>query len=321
MEHWSGKEEQAGSLWQIRLFFALYRKLGFDGMRILLYPVAFFFFLFSPSARRVSRSFLSKVHRKLEISRNPGMGDVYRHIYSFSYSLLEKLVAWAGDMHSSELLEMTEDIATLKRQLSEKQGAVIICSHLGNIEMLRAFANHETGDYIPQFGVHSVVDFSVTGTFNTFMEEVNPDSMVRLVNASTIDPGTIIRLQDNINKGDLVVIAGDRTAKNNMANNTEMTFIGETAYFPQGTFILANLLEAPVYFMFAVRENDRDFESPYEFHVYRSSVDVGGSRKERKQKILRFTEEFVSHLEALCLKHPYQWYNFFGFWDNPQFKS
>ncbi len=224
-------------------------------------------------------------------------------------------------MHSGSLLEMTDDISVLKKQLSEKRGAVVICSHLGNIEMLRAMANHDSGYGIPQFRVHSVVDFSVTDTFNRLMEETNPQSMVQLVNASSIDPGTIINLKENIIAGDLVVIAGDRTAKNNTMKNTEVSFFGETAYFPQGAFILASLLEAPVYFMFAVRENDKDFTSPYEFHVYRSSIDTGGSRRERREKIKKLTEEFVSHLEALCLNHPYQWYNFFGFWDKPQTKQ
>lgn len=317
MAHWSSKKEKSGSLWQMRFFFWIYKKLGFRGMSYFLHPLTFFFFLFSLSTRRISSSFLSKVFDLSGVERKPGIKDVYRHIYSFSFSLIEKLAAWAGDLHSSQLLEMTDDIRALKAQLTEGKGAVIICSHLGNIEMLRAFASHETGDFIPGFGVHSVVDFSVTGNFNKLVEEVDPQSMVQLVNASAIDPGTIIYLQDRINEGDLVVIAGDRTARGNVTKSTEISFLGDMAYFPQGAFVLATLLEAPVYYMFALRESDVDFFSPYEFFVYRSSVYAGGSRRERNEKISRFTKEFVYHLEKLCIEHPYQWYNFFGFWDKP----
>ena len=317
MAHWSGNKEKSGSLWQMRLVFTLYKKIGFKGMRFFLHPITFFYYIFSPSTRKVSLSFLGKVHNINGYEKRPGIKEIYKHIYSFSYSLIEKLAAWSGDMHSSGLITKSDDIQVLKDQLSNKKGAVIICSHLGNVEMLRAFANHERGEYIPQFGINSVVDFSVTSKFNLLLKEINPDSMIHLINASAIDAATIITLQDRLQEGEIVVIAGDRTAKNNRMRSTEISFLGKQAYFPQGAFIMASLLDSPVYYMFAVRENDSDYNSSYEFHVYKAKTDFKTSRKNRKEKLQVVTQEFVQHLESLCLAHPYQWYNFFDFWENP----
>ncbi|MDA3810733.1 MAG: hypothetical protein PF518_10465 [Spirochaetaceae bacterium] len=318
MSHWSGTKEKGGTLWQMRLLFILYKKIGFRGMRVFLHPITFFYFIFSPSTRKISLSFLKRVSQVKGSGKNPGNKDVYWHIYSFCYSLIEKVAAWSGDLHSSGLIDKSDDIQKLKEQLTDKRGAVIICSHLGNIEMLRAFANHERGESIPQFGINSVVDFSVTSKFNQLLKEINPESMIHLINASAIDPSTIISLQDKINDGEIVVIAGDRTAKKNRLKSTKINFFGKQAYFPQGAFVLAGLLESPVYYMFALREDDLDFSSSYEFHVYRAKVDFKTSRRERNKKLQEITEEFVRYLEFLCLEHPYQWYNFFDFWDKPQ---
>lgn len=312
--HWSGEKEKKGSLWQMRFVFFLYRILGFKGFRFFLHPVAFFFFLFSPSSRRISRDFQEKVARQKNCGQKVSGLQIYRHFFSFSHALIEKLAAWAGDLHSSKLIEMTQDITSLKEALQKKQGAVILCSHLGNVEMLRALANNESGDYIPEFQVQSVVDFSVTSNFNQLLKEVNPESMVKLINASSIGPDSIIYLRQRIEAGDLVVIAADRTARNNRQKNTELTFLGQEAAFPQGAFVLAILLEAPVYYMFGLRQQDLNYSSPYEFHVYRSKIQFDAARRNRQQCINQATQEFAGYLENLCLEHPLQWYNFFDFW-------
>ncbi len=314
-KHWSEYKEKGGSIWHMKLLFSLYRLLGKGFFQILLHPVVFFFYLCSPRTRRISRAYLSRVHSVSGDGGEVKSSEIYRHIFSFSYSLLEKLSAWAGDMHSSGMKEMTPGVKQLKEQLSRKEGAVIIGSHLGNMEMLRAFASLETGDYLPPFGIHSIVDFSGTAKFNQLLKEINPESMVHLVNASDISADRIISLQQAIEQGDLVIIAGDRTAKNNRMKNTCVSFLGDEAYFPQGAFTMATLLEGSIYYMFALRSDDRDLNSPYEFHVYPSEHPLGKSRRERKKILQNLTEEFVGHLEKLCLAHPSQWFNFYDFWE------
>jgi predicted LPLAT superfamily acyltransferase len=138
--------------------------------------------------------------------------------------------------------------------------------------------------------------------------------MVRLVSAKNIGADTIIVLKERIASGELVVVAGDRTPARNSGGISEVSFLGELAYFPQGAFILASLMDAPLFFMFGLREDDRDFDSPYGFYVYRACTDVSGTRRERRVKIPALIEEFATRLESLCVAHPLQWYNFYDFW-------
>jgi predicted LPLAT superfamily acyltransferase len=320
MDHWSEQKEKGGGFWQLRLMLTIYQKIGARRIRAFLYPIVLFFFLFSPTLRGVSFRFFVRV-AKIGGLPPPRPRDVFRHFFSFSFSLVEKIAAWSRDLGLARLSFKTPDAQGLVELVRGGTGAFVICSHLGNSEVLRALASTEVALMLPRFGITSIVDFSGTARFNRLLEEINPGSMVRLVSASDIGADTIIILKERIASGELVIVAGDRTPARNRSSVSQVSFLGEPAYFPQGAFILASLMDAPVYFMFGVREDDGDFDSTYGFHVYKAMTDVAGSRRERMVKIQALMREFVGRLESLCVAHPYQWYNFFDFWKAPAVES
>ena len=125
----------------------------------------------------------------------------------------------------------------------------------------------------------------------------------------------MIALKERVDSGGLVVIAGDRVAAANRDKVIALDFLGERARFPYGPFLLADLLEAPVYFMSALRARDLDWRSPYEFHVRRAHSPSGGGRKGREARAAALGAEYAAALEREALEHPYQWYNFFDFWE------
>ena len=96
------------------------------------------------------------------------------------FHILEKLSAWAEDIKVKDLGYISPDAVALKNQLQKKLGAVVLCSHLGNTEMLRALASLEAGISLPHFQINSIVDFSGTTRFNQLLKEINPKSMLGL---------------------------------------------------------------------------------------------------------------------------------------------
>ena len=54
-------------------------------------------------------------------------------------------------------------------------------------------------------------------------------------------------------------------------------------------------------------------EEAYDFYLHRAKIDFT-SRAKRKENLEKIVQEYVGYLEELCVKHPYQWYNFFDFW-------
>ncbi|MBN2351226.1 MAG: hypothetical protein JXD23_01560 [Spirochaetales bacterium] len=313
MAHWSDQKEMMGCIWQMRLMYRLSRSLPPAALSLILRVTVLFFYLFSFEARRVSLKFLSAV-AALEGRPAPRVRDVLRHLFCFARVLLEKLAAWAGDIGVKDIVFVGPDIEPIWERLAARRGAVVLCSHLGNTEMLRALASREAGVSLPDFRINSIVDFTGTSKFNRLLREINPDSMIRLHHASSVGPETVIELSRRMEQGELVVIAADRTAARNRSRTGRVSFLGREARFPLGAFVLASLLDAPVYHMFAVRRDDLDFQSPYEFHLHRSRFSLGGSRKERMVQVQALMEEYVGLLESLCRRHPYQWYNFFDFW-------
>jgi predicted LPLAT superfamily acyltransferase len=81
--------------------------------------------------------------------------------------------------------------------------------------------------------------------------------------------------------------------------------------------LLASLLNAPVYMVFAFRQKDLSLLSHYDLHIRRCDISFAGSRREREAGIQELGRRFAGLLEEYCKQHPYQWYNFFDFWAKP----
>lgn len=298
----------------MRAMLIAYRVLGPRGLRFIVYPAVFVFFLFSPETRRVSMEYLRReatYHRRPE----PQRLDVYRHLVSFVFSMFEKIAAWSDDIDLTNIRFGGDDVRELQNLLEDGRGAVLICAHIGNVELLRALATQQKTGVIREIGVTSIVDFGGTEEFNKLIRMINPLSMIRLIGAASVGIETVLDLQRRLEEGELVAIAADRTAAENRDTVVRVPFLGADAPFPQGVFVLAGLLEAPVFFMFGVRERDLDPASPYVLHVSRARSALDGPRKDRYYRVRRVVEEYVDHLERLCRDHPFQWYNFFDFWD------
>jgi predicted LPLAT superfamily acyltransferase len=183
------------------------------------------------------------------------------------------------------------------------------------MEFIRALAGLNRTGVSREIPVNAIVDFTVTAHFNRMLTELNPKSMTHLVSAKEIGPETIILLQERLAAGELVVIAGDRTSGSENSRFLSLPFFGEEAAFPYGPFFLASLLEAPVYFVFALRQKDISLSSPtYVLRLHKCGVSFDCPRREREGRIKELASCFALRLEQYCKEHPYQWYNFYDFW-------
>src|SRR5690606_28002115 len=72
---------------------------------------------------------------------------------------------------------------------------------------------------------------------------------------------TAIDLKTRIDRGEFIVILGDRTPVSPDGRVQPAEFLGENAPFAQGPFILAALMDCPVYLMFCLKRGGK-------YHVY-----------------------------------------------------
>ena len=284
-----------------------YRVLGRPGFSLLLYPVILYFYLVNGTARRASTDYLRRINmdiagRKM-LGRSPAQLRTFRHFMCFGEAILDKFRAWTGKLQLKDIsFENRETFAALQES---GQGAVLIASHLGNVEVSRALATHKTN-----LKITALVHTKSAKRFNRLMREENPDSSVSIIQTTEVGPGTAMLLkQKKVDDGEFVVIVGDRTPVGESLRVIWAPFLGRPAPFPEGPFVLAAILKCPVLLIFCLKHNDR-------FRViYEPFCDVIDMPRARRREVLsELVIRYAKRLEFHCLNHPYQWFNFFDFW-------
>jgi predicted LPLAT superfamily acyltransferase len=147
------------------------------------------------------------------------------------------------------------------------------------------------------------------------LKEINPDFETNNIDADSIGPETIFALQNEVENGGLVVILGDRTSAHS-EKCIKHDFLGKTACFPYGVYLIASLLKAPVFFVFGLRTKSASLFPKNNIFVEKAKTDFDCNRAEAKKRIVELCGEYAATLEKYSIKYPNQWYNFYDFWQN-----
>ena len=316
--HWSKHKEQAAGYGPVKFLLILFRLLPVVILRVIAFPVGFFYFIFSKKGRTESRRFLQKaapciktpaIAKKCRSILGP-----LRHIISFSLALVEKLQSWGGKFPFKDIHFQDDDVEELIRDMENGKGTFVITSHLGNIELLRGLASLNQTGVSRKVPVTAIVNMKVSKQFTRMLGELNSQSSLDIISADDIGAHTAVLLEEKLAAGEMVTIAGDRTSVDGAAKNLRIPFLGEDAPFSPGVFYLAVLMKAPVYFIFGLRRKDLSLIPKYEMHVHKSGLSQECSRKERLERSSELARLYAAFLESYCKEQPFQWYNFYDFW-------
>ncbi|MCG9697833.1 glycosyltransferase family 2 protein [Shewanella sp. Isolate11] len=304
-QHWSSIGER-GSYWGIKLLASSYKIGGHWLCRAIMYPVICYFFLSGKNARAASLDFLRQV-QKVEPNHPQLQGEInwrhsLNHFLAFGNAALDRIDAWCDRIQLSQVDFPDREI--LASQLEQGNGAVLLVSHLGNLELCRAISIHQR-----KVKVNVMVLTQNAENFNRVLKQLNPDSDLNLIQVTELGPSTSMLLHEKIQQGELVVIAGDRTSSNSEGRVVYAPFMDKPAPFPQGPFILAGLLDCPVYLMFCLREQGR-----YRVHLEHFADTLKGPRAGRSERLQQAIVSYSERLEHYAKREPLQWFNFFDFW-------
>lgn len=305
MKNWYEHKEKTKLGYKLMLF--MLKAMPSALMRAMAFPIGFFYFLSAREAKKSIKTFLENL-KSFSNSKFPKFFAM-KNIISFSLNLVENVQSWAGKLDFSNLLiQENEAYLDFQKNVEEKKGLVLVISHLGNPQMLRGIILGNKN-----VKINTIMDLQLSAGFHSLLKKINPDSSIELINASDFGPETIIMLQEKISNGEIVVIAGDRKSAKT-EKFVESSFLGKTAGFPYGVFLMVALLNAPTYFMTALRKKDLSIYPQYEIFFKKNEMDFDCPRKERESRIIQSVKTYVQNLETLCVKKPLQWYNFFDFW-------
>ena len=303
--HWASLGEHtfvAG----VRLLFWVYRVLGRLPFRLCLYPVVADYWATRGDARRASLDYLQKLEASTgSLGHAPAWRDTLRHFLSFADAILDKLLAVSGGMPQGSLLSEGEE--GLVALCAQGRGAVIVTGHIGCMELCRISAERHRG-----IRLNVLVHTRHAERFNRILQQLHPDSEVRFIQVTEVNPATAMLLADKVAQGEFVAIAGDRVpVRQSMA--VPARFLGHEAQWPVGPYVLAALLKCPLYAMACVRERGMQ-GSGYVLRVHCLAEQVALPRNARREAMADHAQQFAGWLETLLARAPMAWFNFFPFW-------
>lgn len=300
-QHWSTMEER-GSVLGMRILLSVYRVLGRYILWIFLFPVVFYFYLSGKKQRTASFEFLTRVNQVLGRKQKVSQRSILKHFCCFADSAFDKIDAWVGKLTPDMVKYEPEN--KMKEIVERGRGAVFIGSHLGNLEVCRALSR---GRYQAKINVLVFTENAVK--FNQVLSQVCPDINLDMIQLKDIGPDLAISLKGKVDNGEIVVIVGDRTSVSVAGRVVYKPFLGQKAPFSQGPFILATLLDCPVYWLFCLKQG-KHFRVVFEYVADTLKV----ARKERQQALDSVIGQYAQRLEHYTLQAPYQWFNFYNFW-------
>lgn len=313
--HWAQEKEVVSTNRPLKFVLSLVKLLPEPVVLSFAYPVAFFYYLTSKRARKVSKIYQQNL-KDYTGGKSPKRISPFSQILSFSMTIVEKMEGWLGKFSYERLVFHDDDSEEFLERLNNGQGAIVLGSHLGNMELLRSMTGFDRTGVNHSVPVTIIMEMKSTEQFNKLLMEINPKAAMNVISTSEIGPATIEKIQDTLDAGGLVVIAGDRTSSNETTRKRciKVPFLGKEADFPYGVFLIPALLEMPVYYMFGLREKTASLFPKYNMFIEKSKVSLQCCRKERDSKLKEFCAEFVDKMEKFCVEYPYQFYNFYDFW-------
>ncbi|MFN9473054.1 acyltransferase [Acidovorax sp.] len=300
--HWAqlGENTFVAGMW---LLYQVHRFLGRWPFRLCLYPVVAYYWLVSPVARRASLQYLQRMQAAHGLwPTTPGWRQSQRHFRMFAEVILDKLLALTGRYRF-------ESVAVTGRERLDAlahtgQGAVVVTAHMGCIELCRALAERRTG-----LRLNILVHTAHAERFNRVLQRLAPDSGVQLLQVTEFNAATAMLLAERVARGELIAIAGDRVPVRE-SRITHAPFLGHQAPFPCGPYILASVLECPLFFMGCVHEG-----AGYAVEFVPLAERVLLPRGRRDEAMAGYAGLFAQQLERMLRRSPCDWFNFFPFWE------
>ena len=284
-------QPERGSRAAMALMSWLTVKCGRPATRWLLPPICLYYAAFAPRARRASRAFLERA-----LARKASLGDVLRHQHAFASTLHDRFF-FAQPAGLKVSICGAEEV---ERLLAKGRGCLLVGSHLGSFEVLRALGR-----------MHGK-------RVNVVMHEANARKMQATfpeLQAGVIasgEAGTMLRIKECLERGEVVGILGDRIVGEERA--LARPFLGDLAPFPLGPWLLATTLGVPVALFFGLYRGEDRYDVRFEVVCEGEAL----ARPERSATAERWLDHYVARLEHYARAAPYNWFNFYDFWDAPR---
>ena len=288
------EQRERSSVAAIRVLVWITLALGRRAGRLLLYPACLYFLAFSPRAGAASRQYLARV-----LGRPPRLRERFRHFYTFATVALDRIFFLKGRFREFDVRLEGEPI--LKAALESGQGCLLVGAHIGSFEALRALGREQP------IRVSLVMYEENARKVVAVTRAIDPDLAQAIVPLGRFD--SMLQVADRLERGEWIGVLADRALDNGAL--VSVPFLGEPAGFPASPFRIAAMLKRPVVLMVALYRGGTRYDLHFERLLDPAELDRRGV-----EAVQQWAARYAERLESYCRMAPYNWFNFYDFWDD-----
>jgi predicted LPLAT superfamily acyltransferase len=293
--HWQQQREGGNRFW-LGVLVAAALRFGHRFMRRFLYLISLYYFLRRGAERRASRDYLTRV-----FGRRASLGQVFKHIHYFATTLLDRIYLLAHGERDFEL--EVSGLEQLQQYIAQGRGVLLVGSHQGSFEALRALATRN-----PDVPLRVLLDKQKTPAMTELLEALAPEVGKAVIDVSLGGTATTLAMAETCRAGGMVALLADRGRAHETLRRVD--FLGQPAPFPIGPWLLASTLQVPVMLCFGLYRGGRRYALSFERFMERVEIP----RATRHQALDEILRRYAQRLEHYARLEPYNWFNFYDFW-------
>lgn len=170
-------------------------------------------------------------------------------------SLVDKMEVFVGRFKEEDIIFVDKEIEKeLILDIQNKKGIFFICNHIGNVEVMRTLIHGNKYNLYPNISIF--LQKSQCKVFNSFVNEILHEKInITTYPIEDIDISTAIEIEETINNGGIVFMAGDKIPANNINKTTVLDMFNKKIELPVGVFKFAKMMPAKVYFISCLKDN------------------------------------------------------------------
>ena len=298
--HWSERREGGGRFAQ-RLLCTIGLRLGRPAARLVLYPIALYFFFRRGPERRHSRAFLSRM-----LGRPATTWAVLKHIHCYAATILDRVFLLSDSRWSDSSRRFdirVHGLDQLETQMAHARGVLLLGAHIGSFEVLRVLAVER-----PDVQVRVVMDTQQTPAMTAMLHALNPAVAAGVIDAGQDATAIALAIQDAAKQGALIGLLADRARPRERTRDA--TFFASPAPFPIAPYLIASVLQIPTVLCFGLYRGGNRYDLYFE--TFAECIQI--PRRERDARLGEWTQRYAARLEHYTRLDPFNWFNFYDFW-------